>query len=135
MLGAALPAVACRQAKQDNENKQALLPAVIAPAMAAPAQPAPKPKKTTARVVVAVTEEGFVPAQIQAKVGVPITLAVTRKVEKTCATEILFEGRKDKTDLPLNKTVEVTYTPAASGAIKFGCAMGMMVGGVLNVGP
>jgi plastocyanin domain-containing protein len=106
-----------------------------------PAAPAPAPKaaapapltEVKPRVEVAVTEEGFVPARIPAKAGVPITLAITRKVERTCATEILFKGQEGQTDLPLNQTVEVTYTPQQSGEIKFGCAMGMMIGGVLAV--
>ena len=41
-------------------------------------------------------------------------------------------GQEGKTDLPLNKPVEVTYTPKSSGNINFGCAMGMMIGGVLQ---
>jgi hypothetical protein len=85
------------------------------------------------RVVVKVTEEGFVPSQIPAQVGKPITLAITRKTDKTCAREILFKGQPGKTELPLDKEVEATYTPKASGTVPFGCAMGMMVGGELQV--
>ena len=102
------------------------------PAPAAPA-PAPAAKADTARVDVEVTEAGFVPARIPAKAGKPITLVVTRKTDRTCAREILFTGQEGKTELPLNKTVEVTYTPKASGEVKFGCAMGMMIAGVLAV--
>ncbi len=80
-----------------------------------------------------VTDEGFVPSRIPAKVGEPLTLVITRKTERTCATEILFAGQEGKTDLPLNQTVAVTYTPKAAGEIKFGCAMGMMIGGTLAV--
>lgn len=79
------------------------------------------------------TEEGFVPSHIPARVGAPITLVITRKTEKTCAHEILFKGQPGKTDLPLDKEVEVTYTPKVSGTVPFGCAMGMMVGGALEV--
>ena len=79
------------------------------------------------------TEEGFVPSQIPAQIGKPITLAITRKTDKTCAREILFKGQPGKTELPLNKEVEATYTPQASGTVAFGCAMGMMVGGELQV--
>lgn len=99
----------------------------------APPAPAAKPAGVQDRVEVVVNEEGFVPAKIPAKAGKPITLAITRKVERTCATEILFQGQESKTELPLNKTVEVTYTPKSSGNINFGCAMGMMIGGVLEV--
>jgi plastocyanin domain-containing protein len=95
--------------------------------------PAAAPAAVASRVEVAVTDEGFVPSRIPAKAGQPITLAITRKVERTCATEILFKGQEGKTDLPLNKTVEVTYKPNKSGDVAFGCAMGMMIGGVLAV--
>lgn len=85
------------------------------------------------RVEVVLSDQGFVPNRIPAKAGVPITLVVTRKVERTCATQILIEGQEGKTDLPLNKTVEVIYTPPKAGEVKFGCAMGMMIGGVLVI--
>jgi plastocyanin domain-containing protein len=84
-------------------------------------------------VEVAVTEEGFVPARIPARAGSPLTLVVTRKTDRTCARDIIFAGREGKTPLPLDQPVEVTYTPKLSGEVKFGCAMGMMVGGVLAV--
>jgi hypothetical protein len=112
-----------------------------APRELVPPPPPPPPAATPAapaapaagRVDVQVTEAGFVPARIPAKAGKPLTMAITRKTDRTCAREILFVGQEGKTELPLNKTVEVTYTPKASGEVKFGCAMGMMVGGVLAV--
>ncbi len=85
------------------------------------------------KIALAVTEEGFVPGRIPAKKGQPITLAITRNTDRTCAREIVFQGQDGKTALPLGKTVDVTYTPKASGELKFGCAMGMMVSGVLAV--
>lgn len=85
------------------------------------------------KIALAVTAAGFEPERIPAKKGQPLTLAITRKTDKTCAREIVFQGQDGKTELPLNKTVEVTYTPKASGEIKFGCAMGMMISGVLAV--
>jgi len=104
-------------------------PSVPAPP---PATPPPAPGYA-ARVAVAVTEEGFVPARIPARAGAPLTLVVTRKTDRTCARDIVFAGREGKTELPLGKPVEVSYTPKVSGEVKFGCAMGMMVGGVLAV--
>lgn len=98
-----------------------------APAAHAPAVPA------SSRIEVAVTDHGFVPNRIGAQAGKPITLVITRKTERTCATEILFAGTEGKTELPFGKTVAVTYTPKAAGEVKFGCAMGMMIGGVLAV--
>lgn len=109
-------------------------PAESAPAPAAAATaPVPAVPKYEPRVNVTVTENGFEPKRIAAKAGQPLTMVITRKTEKTCATEILFKGQEGKTELPLNKPVEVVYTPKATGDVRFGCAMGMMVGGVLAV--
>src|SRR5438105_4925865 len=81
------------------------------------------------RVALVVTEEGFVPKAVRAKVGEPLTLLVTRKTDQTCATALMIEGQEGKTELPLEKTVEVKLVPKAAGVIKFGCTMGMMIGG------
>ena len=117
-------------------------PPTVAPA-APPAAKSAEPVATavaaanamagTGKVAMAVTDKGFEPERVPAKKGQPITLAITRKTDHTCAREIMFEGQDGKTKLPLNETVEVTYTPKASGEVKFGCAMGMMVSGVLAV--
>ncbi|HEY0710735.1 MAG TPA: cupredoxin domain-containing protein [Polyangia bacterium] len=114
------------------KSKEAPPPPPPAPPAAAPA---PAATGTPGRVEVAVTEEGFVPSKIPAKAGEKLTLAITRKTEKTCATNIMFAGQEGKTDLPLNETVEVAYVPNKSGEVKFGCSMGMMIGGVLDVVP
>src|SRR5262245_9981805 len=120
-LAAALTLMAAAGCKKEAPPAAAPAPPAAAPAPA-PA-PAAKPKgEVLSRVEVIVDETGFVPSRIPAKAGQPITLAITRKVEKTCATEILFKGQEGKTPLPLNKTVEVTYTPKASGEVAFGCA-------------
>jgi plastocyanin domain-containing protein len=97
------------------------------------APPAPAAAAYSPRVEVAVTEKGFEPSRIPARAGAPLTLVITRKTDSTCARDIVFTGREGKTELPLDKPVEVTYTPKVSGEVKFGCAMGMMVGGVLAV--
>jgi plastocyanin domain-containing protein len=103
------------------------------PPALAPAAPATAAAPVAGKVSVEVTEAGFVPARIPAKAGKPLTMVITRKTDRTCAREIVFAGQEGKTELPLNKTVEVTYTPKASGEVKFGCGMGMMVAGVLAV--
>jgi len=85
------------------------------------------------RVVVQVTEAGFVPATIAGEVGKPLTLVVTRTTDRTCARELVITGLPGKTELPLDRPVEVTYTPTAAGHVPFGCAMGMMVSGALEI--
>lgn len=80
-----------------------------------------------------VTEEGFEPARIKVKLNQPVNLLITRKTERTCATEIVIDEFGVHSDLPLNQAVTVTFTPTQTGEIKFGCGMDKMIGGVLSV--
>jgi hypothetical protein len=151
LLAATAVAPACRRSEAPPPAPAPAAPAPATPGAAPPAgAPAVRGKPGAAeapaaagavagRVKVEVTEAGFVPDSIPAEAGKPITLAITRKTDRTCAREILFKAQDDKgpatpkTDLPLNKEVEVTYTPKAAGKVAFGCAMGMMIAGVLDV--
>ena len=80
------------------------------------------------RVAVEVTEEGFVPKEIPATAGRPITLVVTRKTDMTCAKQIIFADLGVEKDLPLNQPVEVTVTPTKAGDLRFACDMDMVAG-------
>lgn len=83
----------------------------------------------TTRVDVAVTSDGFVVANAPVlKAGQPVTLVVTRSVEKTCATDIVLKEFGISQPLPLNTPVEVTFTPKKAGAVRFACAMDMIAG-------
>ncbi len=84
-------------------------------------------------IVMAVTDEGFVPANVTLKANEPVKFVVTRKTDETCATALLIDGTDIKKDLPLNQPVEIAWTPTKPGKVKFGCAMDMMIGGVLLV--
>jgi plastocyanin domain-containing protein len=111
----------------------ALLAAASEPTPAAQPQAIPATAQQPARTVkLAVTKKGFVPDKIKVKKGEPLRLLVTRKTEQTCATEIEIEDTKISQDLPLNKQVEVDYTPTKSGEVRYACSMGM-VSGVLLV--
>jgi plastocyanin domain-containing protein len=102
----------------------------------APAPLAAKPQPVIAtgqRVEMAVTADGFVPANVAVKMGQPVTLVITRKTDETCATEILIEDTTINVPLPLDKPVEVAWTPTKTGKVKYGCAMDKMVGGLLLV--
>jgi plastocyanin domain-containing protein len=81
----------------------------------------------------AVTVKGFEPANVAVKAGVPVTLVITRKTDDTCATEIIIDEPKVNVKLPLNEPVTVTFTPAKTGELKYGCAMNKMIGGVITV--
>jgi plastocyanin domain-containing protein len=85
------------------------------------------------QVKMVVTDKGFEPQNIRVKQGEPVTLEITRKVDGTCATEIVIDEHKVNTKLPLNTPVTVTFTPTKSGTLKYGCAMQKMIGGVIKV--
>ncbi len=86
-------------------------------------------KKEAAQVVqLTVTSEGFVPSQVTVKAGKPVKLVVTRKTEKTCATEIVMKDFGVKQDLPLEKPVTVDVTPKKAGDYRYACGMDMIAG-------
>jgi plastocyanin domain-containing protein len=117
-------AVGCK----NEQPAPAVAPAVKAAAPVVAAAPGAE------RVVeLKVTEEGFEPTPISVKKGEPLVLKIKRLTDKTCATEILIDGTDINVPLPLNEVVEVRYTPSKSGQIRYGCAMGMMISGVLVV--
>lgn len=104
-----------------------LAPAVQANSTQHQEKAAPQ-KLAPQRIEIAVTSEGFVPAQTKAKVGQPVTLVVTRKVERTCATDLVMKDYGINKPLPINVPVEVTLTPRKAGIIRYSCAMDMIAG-------
>ncbi len=74
-------------------------------------------------VAVTVTENGFEPSKIKAKKGEKVRLVVTRKTNRTCATEIVIKDQGINQALPLDKAVTVEFTPAKSGEIRYACGM------------
>ena len=91
-------------------------------------------KAAAARTItMEVTDEGFLPKDVKLKKGEPVSLVITRKTEKTCATEIVIDEHKINTKLPLNTPVTVSFTPKKTGQLKYGCAMKKMIGGVLTI--
>jgi plastocyanin domain-containing protein len=77
-------------------------------------------------VEMAVTDSGFfLTKPVNVKAGQPVKLVVTRKTNRTCATELLLQDYGIKQPLPLNETVEVTFTPEKAGPIRYSCGMGM----------
>jgi plastocyanin len=104
-------------------------------ATAAAPTPRPRPaaesdasKPAGRRIEVSVTSDGFVAAGNKVKVGEPVTLVVTRKVERTCATDIVIKDYAINRPLPQGQAVEVTFTPTKPGPIRYACAMDMIAG-------
>jgi len=109
-LVAATPAVAC-----DEHAKQA--------ASTAKPTTAPVGKNGVRTVEVTVTSKGFEPANVKVKAGHPVRLVVTRKTDKTCATEIILDDLGINQPLPLDTPVTVEFTPSESGTLRYACAM------------
>ena len=78
-----------------------------------------------------VTEEGYEPSTLKVVANKPITLKITRKTNATCAREITVPSQKINVKLPINKEVVVKIAPLQKGKISFGCAMDLMVSGVI----
>ena len=53
---------------------------------------------------------------------------MTRKTDRTCATDIVVSDQKINTPLPLNKQVRVDLVAKNSGEIHYACAMGHVRG-------
>ena len=82
-------------------------------------------------IAISVTRDGFVPANIHVTKGQKVTLVVTRRVERTCATEIVIKDQGINEKLPLGQPVTVVFTPKKSGAIRYACGMDMISGVLL----
>lgn len=84
-------------------------------------------------IALTVTTKGYEPTPIKVAKDKPVKLVITRKTDRTCAREIVIPGYGIKEKLPLDKAVEITFTPTKSGNLKYGCGMRQMVSGVLVV--
>lgn len=83
------------------------------------------------KVAIAVTKNGFEPADIKVSAGKPVTLVFTRKTDETCAKDIVLHVDDKQTiekDLPLNQPVEVSVTFPKAGDLTYACGMDMVKG-------
>ena len=79
----------------------------------------------------AVTEQGFEPARVTLRAGVPARLIVTRTTDNTCGTEVVVPSLGVKRALPLNTPVTIEFTPAKAGDVAFACGMNMLKGAIV----
>ena len=90
-------------------------------------------RASTSQVVkLAVTENGFEPAEVEVKSGEGVTLLVTRTTDATCAKEIVFTDTGLRKELPLNQEVRIDLKPQKPGEHRYTCGMDM-VSGTLRV--
>jgi plastocyanin domain-containing protein len=110
--------------------KKSLLGALAALPLLVAAAPA---GKSGIRIVeVTVTSKGFEPADVKVKAGHPVRLVVTRKTDKTCATELVMDDLGINQPLPLDTPVTVEFTPSESGTLRYACAMNH-IGGLVTI--
>lgn len=110
------------------------LAALLALLVALPALAADPPPATGNKIEIKVTDKGFEPQEIKVKKGQPVTLSFLRTTDRTCIKAIDIPAEKVKGfELPLNKAVAVTITPAKAGVEKFHCTAMAMGGGKIVV--
>ena len=85
-------------------------------------------KQDSNRVAISVTEQGFEPQTVKVSAGRPVTLVVTRRTSKTCATDLVMADYGINQPLPLGEAVEISFTPKGPGEIHYACAMDMYKG-------
>ena len=76
-------------------------------------------------------EQGFVPAKVSLRAGMPARITFVRTTEKTCGTEVVFPSLNIKRALPLNQPVQIEFMPSTTGEIAFACGMNMFKGVVV----
>jgi plastocyanin domain-containing protein len=107
----------------------ALLAAV---AFAAPGVRAAEKAAARPRVIeMSLTDAGLVPAEVKLTKGEPVRIAFTRKTDRTCMFEIVIPDAGLKKAVPLNKTVDLEFTPAKTGNLRVLCGMGMQFGTIV----
>jgi len=90
---------------------------------------APEPPPNEQVIEIAVTNQGYTPAQIELTAGVPTRLIVTRTGDSACASQLQIPAMGiAPTDLPLDESVAFTFTPTKEGSYAFTCGMDMLTG-------
>jgi plastocyanin domain-containing protein len=103
--------------------------AVFALTLAAPAARAEKASAGKPRVIeMSLTDAGLAPADVKLTKGEPVKIAFTRKTERTCMFDVVIPEAGVKKAVPINKTVELEFTPSKSGTLRITCGMGMQFG-------
>ena len=80
---------------------------------------------------IAVTDNGFEPAETKIPKDRAVTLVITRKTDQTCATEVVFPTLNQRYPLPLNQPVQIALAPQPEGSIRYACGMNMVGGKII----
>ena len=83
------------------------------------------------RVAIEVTNSSYLPAEIEAKAGEALTLVFTRTGAGKCGEFVKVGDSDVKTELPLDRPVEIAVKAPAAGELPFACGMDMMKGKIV----
>lgn len=89
------------------------------------------PSNVSAGPVIKVSAAGFSPDSVAVEMGRAATLTFVRVSEQGCGKQVVFPDLGITKDLPLNQRVQVTFTPAKRGNLRFTCGMNMLKGTVV----
>jgi plastocyanin domain-containing protein len=82
-------------------------------------------------VRITVTEEGFTPEVVEIPKNEAVTLVVTRKYDRTCATEMVFAHNGERHDLPFGQVVRIELPAGQPDTLHYACAMDMYKGTIV----
>jgi cobalt-zinc-cadmium efflux system membrane fusion protein len=115
-----------------ERERLGLRPVAVSPtssSMGAPPSNQSRADIQSAKIVV--NEQGFEPAKVALRAGMPARLTFIRTTDTTCGTEVIFPSLDIKRALPLNEPVVIDFTPAKREEIEFACGMNMLRGTVV----
>ncbi|HKX31403.1 MAG TPA: cupredoxin domain-containing protein, partial [Blastocatellia bacterium] len=82
-------------------------------------------------IKVVLDDQGYQPASIELKQGLPARIEFVRRTEGGCGKEILIPEYGIKRELPVNEPVMIEFTPVRSGEYAFTCGMKMLHGKIV----
>jgi len=80
---------------------------------------------------VRITGNGYEPAVVRLRRGVPARLTFVREIEATCSTEVVIADFGIKQELPFKQPVVVEIEPRKAGRFSFSCGMNMLHGKIV----
>ena len=92
---------------------------------------APPKRAAVQTATVELTDDGYTPAGLHLKAGVPARVTFVRRVAETCGTEVVLPDFGIRRDLPLDEPVVVEFTPAKAGTYTITCGMNMLRGSIV----
>jgi len=81
---------------------------------------------------IAVTQIGFMPAEITIPKGRPVTLMVTRLSDETSIKDIVFPALHQRYELPLNEPVKIKLAAQPAGSLGYTCG-NKVYGGKISI--